>query len=340
MFFGDTDTQSDVDEISKEKFITKPATYWINDYKIPWNKFPKSLLDACIRKSRPKPRERREMVRILCDDIRGYNTVPGGKNLARIAQMIVSKYKDSFCDLIGDSVIGSGYESLLKQMEERIANLNRKSGKDLVKLNISSEDEDSEPKSKSRKTVIRDSYGCVNWQPPALPTSESKETQKSKQDWLIEEFRKKEQDKKKVLLFMKETYTSQRLLINENTQDNPVSEVKDKWPFLFQKDCMFLHFEQLMGFKIQEVMNESLERKAKVILEYLRQNHIQKKKIKQILLRIEAAMSSQNDQRPVAIGVFLLLLACFEEDHELMLRSDVDVSFKCKPNWLSGSTNH
>ena len=63
-------------------------------------------------------------------------------------------------------------------------------------------------------------------------------------------------------------------------------------------------------------------------------------KIKQILLRIEAAMSSQNDQRPVAIGVFLLLLAYFEEDHELMLRSDVDVSFKCKPNWLIGSTNH
>ena len=249
MFFGDIDTQSDVDEISKEKFITKPATYWINDYKIPWNKFPKSLLDACIRKSRPKPRERREMVRILCDDIRGYNTFPGRKNLARIAQMIVSKYKDSFCHLIGDSVIGSGYESFLKQMEERIANLNRKSGKDLVKLNISSEDEDSEPKSKSRKTVIPDSYGCVNW--------------KSKQDWLIEEFRKKEQDKKKVLLFMKETYTSQQAcLLFENTQDNPVTEVKDKWPFLFQKDCMFLHFEQLMGFKIQEVMNESLERKA------------------------------------------------------------------------------
>ena len=139
---------------------------------------------------------------------------------------------------------------------------------------------------------------------------------------------------------MKETYTSQRLLINENTQDNPVSEVKDKWPFLFQKDFMFLHFEQLMGFKIQEVMNESLERKAKVTLEYLRQNHIQKKKIKQILLQIVAAMSSKNDQRPVAIGVFLLLLAYFEEDQELMLRSDVDVSFKCKPNWLIGSTNH
>ena len=338
LFFGDTDTQSDVDEISKEEFIARPATYWINDYKIPWNKFPKSLLHACTGKSRPKPRERREMVRILCDDIRGYTTVPGRKNLARIAQMMVAKYKDSFCDLAGDCVIGSGYESLLKQMEERIANLNRKSGKDLVKLNICSDDEDSEPKSKSRKTVTHDSYGCVNWQPPALPSSESMETQKSKQDWLIEEFRKKEQDKKKVLLFMEKTYTSQRLFINKNTQDNPVGEVKDKWPFLFQKDCMLLHFELLMGFKLQEVFNQSLEKKAKVTWEYLRQNHIQKKKIKQILWRIEAAMSSKNDQRPVAIGVFLLLLAYFEEDQELMLISDVDVSFKYKPNWLVGCT--
>ena len=163
------------------------------------------------------------------------------------------------------------------------------------------------------------------------------ETQKSKQDWLIEEFRKKEQDKK-VLLFMEKIYTSQRLLINKNTQDNPVGEVKDKWPFLFQKDFMLLHFELLMGFKIQEVLNQSLEKKAKVTLEDLRQNHIQKKKIKQIFWQIEAAMSSKNDQWPVAIGVFLLLLAYFEEDQELMLISDVDVSFKYKPNWLVGCT--
>ena len=62
---------------------------------------------------------------------------------------------------------------------------------------------------------------------------------------------------------MEKTYTSQGLLINKNTQDNPVGEVKDKWPFLFQKDCMLLHFELLMGFKIQEVLNQSLERKPK-----------------------------------------------------------------------------
>ncbi|CAB3983976.1 hypothetical protein BSL78_01180 [Paramuricea clavata] len=329
MLFGDTDTQSDVDDISKTKCTAKPCTYWINDYKIPWNMFSKTLLEACTRKARPKPRERREMIRILCDDIRGFAAVPGRKNLSRIAQMMVAKYKDSFCDVIGDSVIGSGHESLLRQMEERIANLNRKVGKPAAKLSISSDDEDSEPKSKSRKTVIHDSYGCVNWQPESLPTDETTETQESKQDWLMEEFRKKEQDRKKVLLFMENTYTSQRLVINRNNPDSPIGEVKDKWPFLFEKECMFLHFEQLMGFKIQDVMQASLASKAKIIVEYLRQNHIQKKKIKQVLWRIEAAMSSKKDQQPVMIGVFLLLLAYFEEKQELMIRSDVDVSFNC-----------
>ncbi|CAB4010891.1 Hypothetical predicted protein [Paramuricea clavata] len=324
MLFGDTDTQSDVDDISKTKCTAKPCTYWINDYKIPWNMFSKTLLEACTRKARPKPRERREMIRILCDDIRGFAAVPGRKNLSRIAQMMVAKYKDSFCDVIGDSVIGSGHESLLRQMEERIANLNRKVGKPAAKLSISSDDEDSEPKSKSRKTVIHDSYGCVNWQPESLPTDETTDTQESKQDWLMEEFRKKEQDRKKVLLFMENTYTSQRLVINRNNPDSPIGEVKDKWPFLFEKECMFLHFEQLMGFKIQDVMQASLASKAKIIVEYLRQNHIQKKKIKQVLWRIEAAMSSKKDQQPVMIGVFLLLLAYFEEKQELMIRSDVD----------------
>ncbi|CAB4011663.1 Hypothetical predicted protein [Paramuricea clavata] len=224
---------------------------------------------------------------------------------------MVAKYKDSFCDVIGDSVIGSGHESLLRQMEERIANLNRKVGKPAAKLSISSDDEDSEPKSKSRKTVIHDSYGCVNWQPELLPTDETTETQESNKIGLWRNFERKNRIERR------------------NNPDSPIGEVKDEWPFLFEKECMFLHFEQLMGFKIQDVMQASLASKAKILVEYLRQNHIQKKKIKQVLWRIEAAMSSKKDQQPVMIGVFLLLLAYFEEKQELMIRSDVDVSFNC-----------
>ena len=40
--------------------------------------------------------------------------------MSKIASMIVEKHKESFCDVVGDTVVGSGYESLRKQMEERL----------------------------------------------------------------------------------------------------------------------------------------------------------------------------------------------------------------------------
>ena len=50
-------------------------------------------------------------MRIVCDDIRKHSTLPGRKNLSKIASMIVAKHKESFCDIVGDTVVGSGYES-------------------------------------------------------------------------------------------------------------------------------------------------------------------------------------------------------------------------------------
>ena len=49
-----------------------------------------------------------------------------------------------------------------------------------------------------------------------LPSDETTASQKAKEEWLLEESPKKDADRKKVLLFMDKTYTSQRLLINKN----------------------------------------------------------------------------------------------------------------------------
>ena len=87
----------------------------------------------------------------MCDDIKEYTSLPGRENLSKVAEMVVAKHKESFCDVIGNSVIGSGYQSLLKQLEERMANLNRKGDKAAVKLDLSSDEEDSERKANCRK---------------------------------------------------------------------------------------------------------------------------------------------------------------------------------------------
>ena len=52
---------------------TAKHEHWVQDFEIPWSKMPQSLLQACEQKVRPKPGNRREMVRIVCDDIRKHS---------------------------------------------------------------------------------------------------------------------------------------------------------------------------------------------------------------------------------------------------------------------------
>ena len=192
--FDDSDIQSDTGNGSLSD--GKTSNHWINNFQIPWSKFPKSLLGACTSKVRPTPRDRREMIRIICNDIKTHSLLPGRKNLARIAEMMVTKYKDSFCDTIGDTVIGSGYESVRKQLEKKMANLNRKTDKAIVKLSVSSDDDNgSETKVKTKKRLRADSYRCINWQPDSFPDNETPTSQKSKQDWLAAQFPKKSRTK-------------------------------------------------------------------------------------------------------------------------------------------------
>ena len=282
---------------------------------------PQSLLQACERKVRPKPSDCREMVRIVCDDIRKHSTSPGRKNLSKIASMIVAKHKESFCDIVGDTVVGSGYESLRKQMEERLFNINRKAKKmSSFGEKLSTIDETSEPPTKKASKPIKDSYGCVNWQPDSYLENENEETQKEKQEWLISEYGKADPDKHQVKQFMKLTYTSQRLCINkQKPTPATIEEIKVLWPFLFSKNYLLQHFQELMGFDLQAVFMEAVERKAKVIFDYIKQE-VSRKKVKDSIKLIEDAMEFHEPKAAKMAGVCLLLLAFFDEEEEKMIK--------------------
>lgn len=88
------------------------SNYWINKFEIPWSKFPKSLLKACMGNARPSPRDRREMIRIICDDIKDHTLFPGRKNLSKIAEMIIARFKQSFCDMIGKFTVSNSHNEL------------------------------------------------------------------------------------------------------------------------------------------------------------------------------------------------------------------------------------
>ena len=272
---------------------------------------------------RSKPRDRQEMVRILCDDIQQHCSSPGRKALSKIAEMVVGKYSKSFRDCVADTVLGTGFESFRKQLEERLYNQNRKveQSRSLSRKLSPASDNDSGREAKAGQKNMCDSYGCVNWQPDSYPDDETTDSQKEKQGWLTSAFRKKDRDNDKVASYMKLTYASQRLLINRGKPNPPsINEIMDEWPFLFEFDPLMQHFEQLMGFDLKVVLQRSLEEKAKLVYNFMKLEHSHQKKVKEALDKMDAAMETERSNIPQMDGVYLLLLAYFGESGNHMLR--------------------
>ena len=209
-------------------------------------------------------------------------------------------------------------------MEERLYNEKRKENKSesLTRGLSKACDDDSIPKGKGGKQPISDSYGCVKWQPDSFPKNENEESQEEKREWLTAEFPKRDRDMKNVALLMKQTYTSQCLLINRSKPNVPsIMEIKDQWQFLFETDMMLQHFEELMGFNLQVILQQSLEEKASVIYEFMEKQHMSKKRVRESLLEIDTAMEVDKSKIPEMAGVYLLLLSFFGEPEDMMIRS-------------------
>ena len=89
---------------------------------------PHGIKTAIAREQRPSPRDRREMVRIVVDEMRLHELNPKRSDCLTIAKMIVKQYPKSFVDILKDGTrIGSGYASLVNQRKTRVEHLNRDS---------------------------------------------------------------------------------------------------------------------------------------------------------------------------------------------------------------------
>lgn len=97
-------------------------------YVVPWHKMPSNLMLVLSGKKRPKPSERRELICIVTDDLlHKEKGRPGRAKLRDIAKQIVDKYPCSFQDreLNGTKVIGTGFDALFIQLENRVENVRR-----------------------------------------------------------------------------------------------------------------------------------------------------------------------------------------------------------------------
>ena len=141
---------------------------WTTSYKIPWSKMSQNLQDSTKNKERPFPADRREMIRVVVDDIVKICRKPTRRQLVVIAAKFVEDYPQSFEDKLEDMVIGTGYNSILSQLEQRFANTNRPM--------LQSKRNSSSPDRKKKHSC---SYGTKEFQ-PELPSDENEESQEAR----------------------------------------------------------------------------------------------------------------------------------------------------------------
>ncbi len=121
------------------------------------------------------------MIRLIVIEILTVCPTPGKKHISEIARKMAKEYPVAFTDVIEGEIVGSGYDSLTKQMISRVDNLRRGSTSLSLKRQVisTSEGEDTPP----RKRRL-DTYGCVNWQPMRRPPDATPESQKRAQEEL------------------------------------------------------------------------------------------------------------------------------------------------------------
>ncbi|KAL7870389.1 hypothetical protein SRHO_G00078860, partial [Serrasalmus rhombeus] len=272
-----------------------PCTATLSDsFQIPWHKLPSELIKALNEKKRPMPALRREMIRIVVDDLLASGSRPGRTKLRHVAQQIVERFPKSFSDVSGDIIVGSGYDSLMLQMENRVENCLRQTAQ-----TFSRQAGERAPK----KPKLSDKYGCVEWQPFPPVNDEDYENKRTE---LCNSHKENLLSDAHVKQLMKETYYRQRLDINnENTNVNTLME---KWPYLFEASGLFDHCETLIGFAVQVKLAEELSKKGQVVKDFIRTR--------------EASAGEKMNQGP--LEMLRCLTSYFKEKTEVLLVANKD----------------
>ena len=291
----------------------------VSSFPIPWEKMPQRLMNSVRQKERPLPADRREMIRILTDDLSRVYSRPSRKVLDTIASKVVTDYPASFEDKMDDMIIGSGHGSLLTQLEQRVHNLNRPRKKSAKR----SLPEDQESTSTDEKSSSSNRYGtCSSEHEPDLPENETESMQEEKKKTLKEMYSLEVWEREKIKEMMDSSYPSVRKDIN--TGKETLNSIKANWPFLFEEFVMLPHVNRLIGLDLRDNIMHSLHVKFPRLLHYLHTKPV--KLLKTKLQELDSAKRQEGNNSPEAVGSLLLLCSFFGEDLTTLVQ-ETEVSY-------------
>ena len=296
---------------------------WAQNFEVTWNEMPKGLKKALQQNKRPSPSDRRAFVRKVVEQMRTYHSNPNKAQTVCVARKIVQQYPSSFEDRVDEGErLGSGYHSLCMQLKTRIEHVNRSDT--LHRLRKPRKKLDADKGAHSANPA--DKYGCVQWQPEDVPddeTEESLEEKRAQLEKLFEEKGPNAAQRAQVDKEMKETYYLQRKHINSKPA---ISELRQKWPFLFMQRYLCQHFETLTNIAVNTRLEEALNRKGERIRRYFESLGDSAKKGVQAVLKDQraAAQDVENEEDLHGPAVVLMMMSSFnEESKSIFLLTDV-----------------
>ncbi|XP_076581875.1 uncharacterized protein LOC143317885 [Chaetodon auriga] len=298
---------------SSSSSCQSPSGSFPESFTIPWGQFPEALTQALERERRPNPSLRKEMVRIVVREMMKVTTSLSKKNAADVAKKLVAKYPKSLQDVIEGDVIGTGYGSLVKQIQNRIENVKRPTTPKIKKRKSHDSDTDEVPPEK--RAAIQDTYGCIRWHVKFMPLGETAETQQQKKDELKNLFSQNQQSPGPLKMLMKSTFYSQRKDVN---QGKDMKYLQENWPYWFHEIGMNVHFNELTGVDLKETFLKNVEQKGERLLHFMKTVAVNKsKRFYQAATKLQIMMGEQAVSTQVTEMV-LLLLAYFDKRDDVM----------------------
>ncbi|XP_069395202.1 uncharacterized protein [Paralichthys olivaceus] len=281
------------------------SSKWHQTFEVPWDKMPEEVQSAIADSKRPAPDKRRQMIRILADEMRKYEVNPTRSECLVICQKIVKQYPRSFADMTtGGVIVAGGFTSLLSQVKTRIENMNRAG---TLKRHRTS-------RRAGQLQRPTDSYGCTQFQPDP-PPEETDETVEQKRQQLVNIYRQEGiqgSERAEVINLMKTTFCLQRNHINQ-TPAPSIEDLRIQWPYLFTPRGLYCHFELLTDISVLRALELSIEECGQGIEKYLRT----KLKNKDV----------QSEDGELTLCIIQLLMAYFDERREgLILLADMSAT--------------
>ncbi|XP_076745530.1 uncharacterized protein LOC112429712 isoform X2 [Maylandia zebra] len=184
-------------------------TQWDDNFEIPWSKLPAEVMHFLERGKRPRPKLRRQMVRIVVTEMMEKCPHVGRKHSIDVARKMVAKYPNSLQDLIEGEIVGAGYLSLVKQLQNRIENVRRTSTPKIRKRKHQTDSDHTDEIPLEERAAMQDTYGCIKWNVEFLPLEETPESQQQKMEKLKVMFQQADTNPEEELtgIDLKETFT-------------------------------------------------------------------------------------------------------------------------------------